>query len=69
MSGGEAQNYTLSYTDGTLTIEEGAPKDEDLTARVATSQSAWNAGGVCATEYAPAITTSDGRKAQMMETY
>ena len=69
VSGGEAQNYTLSYTDGTLTIEEGAPKDEDLTARVATSQSAWNAGGVCATEYAPAITTSDGRKAQMMETY
>ena len=69
VSGGEAQNYTLSYTDGTLTIEEGAPKDEDLTARVATSQSAWNAGGVCATEYAPAITTSDGRKAQMVETY
>ena len=45
------------------------PQDKDLTDRVGTSQEAWNAWGVCATQYAPAITTYDGRQAQMMETY
>ena len=70
VSGGEAKNYALSYEQGTLTIEApSVPKDVDLTDRVGTSQSDWNAGGVCATEFAPAITTSDGRQAQMMETY
>jgi hypothetical protein len=70
VSGGEARNYALTYGQGTLVIEApSVPKDVDLTDRVGTSQSDWNAGGVCATEYAPAITTSDGRQAQMMETY
>jgi hypothetical protein len=70
VSGGKAKNYELSYEQGTLTIvASAAPQDEDLTARVGTSQEAWNAWGVCATEFAPAITTNDGRQAQMMETY
>lgn len=70
VGGGEAKNYELSYTGGTLTIEANPlPQDEDLTARVGTSQEDWHAWGVCATDYAPAITTSDGRTAQMMETY
>lgn len=70
VSGGKAKNYELSYTGGTLTIEANPlPQDEDLTARVGTSQDNWHAQGVCATEYAPAITTNDGRRAQMMETY
>ena len=70
VSGGKAKNYELSYEQGTLTIvASAAPQDEDLTARVSTSQEAWNAWGVCATEFAPAITTNDGRQAQMMETY
>ncbi|MCR5641767.1 MAG: DUF4957 domain-containing protein [Prevotella sp.] len=43
--------------------------DYDFTAKVGTSQAAWNAGGVCATQYAPAIVTADGRNAQMMEKY
>lgn len=43
--------------------------DEDMTARVDTSQEAWNAWGVCATEFAPVVTTNDGRQAQMMESY
>ena len=50
-------------------LPDPEPEDEDLTARVDVSQESWNAWGVCATEYAPAITTSDGRWAQMMETY
>ena len=70
VSGGEATNYELTYTGGTLTIEgRPLPQDEDLTARVGTSQEDWHAWGVCATDYAPAITSSDGRTAQMMETY
>ena len=67
---GTVGNSFVRYTNGTLTIEASPlPQGEDLTARVGTSQEDWHAWGVCATDYAPAITTSDGRTAQMMETY
>ncbi len=41
----------------------------DITSTVGTSQKDWNAGGVCAIKYAPAVTTADGRNVEMMETY
>ncbi len=41
----------------------------DMTAKVGVSQGDWHAGGVCATQYAPAVTTSDGRTSNMMEKY
>ena len=62
--------YSLNILDIDVTDEQNAPiQGEDLTTWVDTSQEAWNAWLVCATEFAPAITTSDGRQAQMMETY
>lgn len=41
----------------------------DKTAAVGVDVASWNAGGWCDTQYAPAITTSDGRNAQMVEKY
>ena len=63
---------SCTQTDNPAGIEE--PVDypieetvyEDVTAKVATD--GWG-GGWCATQFAPAITTSDGRSAQMMEKY
>lgn len=41
----------------------------DYTAKVGTSQASWNGAGLCATQYAPAAVTTDGRTAQMVENY
>ncbi len=41
----------------------------DKTAAVGVDVASWNASGLCATQHAPAITTSDGRNAQMVEMY
>ena len=72
---------TLLYTSCTKTDNPAAyvePEPDpvlneivsvDLTSKVGTSKEAWNAAGICATQYAPAITTADGRTAQMMEDY
>ena len=51
---------------------DNADQEKDETAKVATN--GWkkfdgSAAGVCATQYAPAITTYDGRTAQMAECY
>ena len=41
----------------------------DMTAVVGTDVTSWNAGGLCSTQYAPEVTTADGRTAQMAESY
>lgn len=43
--------------------------DIDETAKVAVDAAAWNAGGLTATGFSPAITTADGRTAQLAENY
>lgn len=48
------------------TEEPGEFVPVDVTAKVATDQ--WG-GGWCATQYAPAVTTADGRESQLMENY
>lgn len=70
---------TLLYTSCTNTDNPVAPEEydpiieevtyQDLTSRVGISQGDWHAGGVCATTFAPAITTADGRTSNMMEKY
>lgn len=51
-----------------------ADTEKDETSRVGTDNTAWkkfdgNNAGVCATQYAPAITTYDGRTVQLAESY
>lgn len=41
----------------------------DYTNYVGILREDWHAGGVCSTEFAPAITTNDGRYTQLVETY
>ena len=76
VSGGKADNYLIGdfvqgHGEGTLTITPDLTiaLPADRTDHVGTSQEDWYAWGVCSTEYAPAVTTADGRRAQMMETY
>ena len=54
--------------------QENADTEEDVTARVKTEETGWmtfdgSTAGVCATQFAPAITTYDGRTANMVEKY
>ena len=42
---------------------------ENCTDLVGVSQADWNAAGVCATQFAPAVVTADGRTSNMMEKY
>ena len=69
--GGSAANYDMVYYSGTLTItpNQDTALPLDRTDRVGTSTEVWNAGGECSTEYAPAVTTADGRTAPMAERY
>ena len=71
VSGGSAANYDMVYYSGTLTItpNQDAALPVDRTDRVGTSPEDWNASGECSIDYAPAVTTADGRTAQMAERY
>lgn len=71
VSGGKATNYELVWHNGTLTIAPDAAMTlpADRTAKVATSTEAWDAWGECSMEYAPAVTTADGRVTPMVERY
>lgn len=64
------ENYVLDYGQtGLLTVNESEDIKKygvDLTARVGISQEDWHAIDITDTKYAPAVTTSDGRQAQMM---
>jgi len=66
------ENYMLTYDNtGILTVNESEEIKQclDLTGRVGTSQDKWHAGGICSTQYAPAVSINDGRQAQMMEVW
>lgn len=66
-------NYVLDYGQtGMVTVKESEDIKKygvDLTARVGVLQENWHAWGATDTKYAPAVTTSDGRQAQMMEVW
>ena len=71
VSGGSAANYDIVRYGGTLTItpNQDTALPIDRTDRVGTSPEDWNASGECSIDYAPAVTTADGRTAQMAERY
>ena len=69
VSGGHSNNYTFEYVSGTLTIVDPNVEVVDLTHMVGISQDNWHAQGTTATEFAPYVTTSDGRTAPMVEHY
>lgn len=70
VSGGKAANYDVTYNDAMLTIipDQSIILPVDRTSIVATSTEAWDAWSEC-TWAAPAVTTADGRTAQMVERY
>lgn len=72
VSGGSAANYELAWHPGTLTIAPAAGSSvpvTDYTSRVKTDTESWQAWGECSTDFAPAVTTADGRTAPMVERY
>ena len=68
-TGGEASNYEFCPYFGTLTVREATIVGYDLTAKVGTANTDWHAWGTVETRYAPAVTTKDGRRAQMVDTF
>ena len=72
VSGGSAANYELAWHPGTLTIAPAAGSSvpvTDYTSLVKTDTESWQAWGECSTDFAPAVTTADGRTAPMVERY
>ncbi|MBR1667680.1 MAG: cellulase family glycosylhydrolase, partial [Bacteroidaceae bacterium] len=71
VSGGSSANYDMACYGGTLTItpNQTIALPANRTSHVGTSQEDWQAWGVCSTEFAPTVTTADGRTAQMVECY
>ena len=60
-------NYAKLTVTNMILLTELA--DENVTSLVDDSQNAWHARGTCGIQFAPAITTDDGRNVQMMEVY
>ena len=65
---GDAQNTGEGEGEGEGEGDDTNTIDVDKTSAVNTDCAAWG-GGWCATQFAPAVTTADGRTAQMAESY
>ena len=66
---GNKQLTVVDWSEVKVGAAEMLEIELDKTAAVGVDVAAWNAGGLCATQYAPAVTTADGRNAQMVEKY
>lgn len=66
---GNKQLTVVDWSEVKVGAAEMLEIELDKTAAVGVDVASWNAGGLCATQYAPAVTTADGRNAQMVEKY
>lgn len=66
---GNKQLTVVDWSEVKMSAIEMLEINLDKTAAVGLDAASWNAGGLCATQFAPAITTADGRNAQMVEKY
>lgn len=59
----------LGASDSIVITKQAFASGTDFTKLVNTDPNSWTASAYCAVQYAPAVTTSDGREAQMVERY